>query len=129
MEESRSSGASSLWHRELDVISPRAAAEFLASRIPSCKVTIWPDEGPIGIARIGTTSSTRWPQRLADGLEEGAGAGFVLPVGDGSHRLAAVAAKRAVEGGEPLVAPDEVVVQDVPAEALHVRIAEPEGRV
>jgi len=40
-----------LWHGELDVLTPRAAAEFLASRIPNCKVTIWPEEGHIGIAR------------------------------------------------------------------------------
>jgi pimeloyl-ACP methyl ester carboxylesterase len=40
-----------LWHGQLDVIAPCAAAEFLAARIPNCKVTIWPDEGHIGIAR------------------------------------------------------------------------------
>jgi len=40
-----------LWHGGLDVIVPCAGAEFLASRIPNCKVTIWPDEGHIGIAR------------------------------------------------------------------------------
>jgi pimeloyl-ACP methyl ester carboxylesterase len=42
-----------LWHGELDVMAPCAATEFLASRIPNCKVTIWPDEGHIGIARHG----------------------------------------------------------------------------
>jgi pimeloyl-ACP methyl ester carboxylesterase len=40
-----------LWHGELDLLIPLAAAEFLASRIPNCKVVIWPDEGHIGIAR------------------------------------------------------------------------------
>lgn len=40
-----------LWHGELDVVIPRAAAEFLASRIPNCRVTIWPDEGHLAIAR------------------------------------------------------------------------------
>jgi pimeloyl-ACP methyl ester carboxylesterase len=40
-----------LWHGRLDAIAPCTAAEFLASRIPGCRVTIWPDEGHIGIAR------------------------------------------------------------------------------
>jgi pimeloyl-ACP methyl ester carboxylesterase len=40
-----------LWHGELDVVIPRAAAEFLAARIPNCRVTIWPDEGHLAIAR------------------------------------------------------------------------------
>lgn len=40
-----------LWHGRLDAIAPCAAVEFLAARIPNCKVTIWPDEGHIGIAR------------------------------------------------------------------------------
>jgi pimeloyl-ACP methyl ester carboxylesterase len=40
-----------LWHGELDVMVPCAAAKFLASRIPNCKVTVWPNEGHIGIAR------------------------------------------------------------------------------
>jgi len=40
-----------LWHGELDLVIPRAAAEFLAARIPNCMVTIWPSEGHIAIAR------------------------------------------------------------------------------
>jgi pimeloyl-ACP methyl ester carboxylesterase len=40
-----------LRHEELDAIVPCASAEFLASRIPRCKITIWPDEGHIAIAR------------------------------------------------------------------------------
>ena len=40
-----------IWHGELDVLAPSATAEFLASRIPNCTFTIWPDEGHIGIAR------------------------------------------------------------------------------
>jgi pimeloyl-ACP methyl ester carboxylesterase len=40
-----------LWHGKLDVLAPCAHAEGLASRLPSCQVTIWPDEGHIGIAR------------------------------------------------------------------------------
>jgi pimeloyl-ACP methyl ester carboxylesterase len=40
-----------LWHGRLDVMAPCEAAEFLASRIPNCRVTIWPDEGHIAIAR------------------------------------------------------------------------------
>lgn len=40
-----------LWHGRLDVLAPCAPAEFLASRLPNCKVTIWPDEGHIAIAR------------------------------------------------------------------------------
>jgi pimeloyl-ACP methyl ester carboxylesterase len=41
----------SLWHGELDVITSRAGAKYLASKIPNCKVTIWPEDGHIGIAR------------------------------------------------------------------------------
>jgi pimeloyl-ACP methyl ester carboxylesterase len=40
-----------LWHGELDVVIPLAAAEFLAARIPNCRVTIWPAEGHLAIAR------------------------------------------------------------------------------
>jgi pimeloyl-ACP methyl ester carboxylesterase len=40
-----------LWHGELDVVIPRAAAEFLGAKIPNCKITIWPDDGHLGIAR------------------------------------------------------------------------------
>jgi pimeloyl-ACP methyl ester carboxylesterase len=40
-----------LWHGRLDVIAPLAPAELLASRIPKCRVTLWPDEGHIAIAR------------------------------------------------------------------------------
>ena len=47
-----------VWHGRLDAIAPCAAAAFLASRIPGCKVTIWPDEGHIAIAR-------RWDEILA----------------------------------------------------------------
>jgi hypothetical protein len=35
----------------LDVLAPCAPAELLAFTIPTCKVTIWPDEGHIAIAR------------------------------------------------------------------------------
>jgi pimeloyl-ACP methyl ester carboxylesterase len=45
------SGEVYLWHGELDVVVPRAAAEFLAARIPNCRVTIWPAEGHLAIAR------------------------------------------------------------------------------
>jgi pimeloyl-ACP methyl ester carboxylesterase len=41
----------SLWQGELDVITPRAGAEYLASKIPNCKLTIWQEDGHIGIAR------------------------------------------------------------------------------
>jgi pimeloyl-ACP methyl ester carboxylesterase len=40
-----------LWHGELDVLAPCEPAKFLASRIPTCRATIWPDEGHIGMAR------------------------------------------------------------------------------
>jgi pimeloyl-ACP methyl ester carboxylesterase len=40
-----------LWHGRFDVLAPLAPAELLASRIPNCRVTIWPDEGHIAIAR------------------------------------------------------------------------------
>lgn len=40
-----------LWHRELDMVAPCVPARLLGSRIPNCNVTIWPDEGHIGIAR------------------------------------------------------------------------------
>jgi hypothetical protein len=40
-----------LWHGRLDVLASCAPAEFLASKIPDCMVTIWPDEGHIAIAR------------------------------------------------------------------------------
>lgn len=40
-----------LWHGALDALAPCGAGEFLASRLPNCKATFWPDEGHIGIAR------------------------------------------------------------------------------
>ncbi len=40
-----------LWHGALDLLCPLAGAEFVASRIPNYTLTIWPDEGHIGIAR------------------------------------------------------------------------------
>ena len=41
----------SFWHGELDALAPLDGAEFLASKIPTSKVTIWPGEGHIAIAR------------------------------------------------------------------------------
>ena len=46
-----------LWHGRLDLIAPCAPAEFVASRIPACTFTIWPDEGHLGLAR-------RWDEIL-----------------------------------------------------------------
>jgi pimeloyl-ACP methyl ester carboxylesterase len=46
-----------IWHGKLDVLAPSVTAEFLASRIANSKLTIWPDEGHIGIAR-------RWDEIL-----------------------------------------------------------------
>jgi pimeloyl-ACP methyl ester carboxylesterase len=40
-----------LCHGRLDLIVSCAAAEFLAARIPGSKLTIWEDEGHVGIAR------------------------------------------------------------------------------
>jgi pimeloyl-ACP methyl ester carboxylesterase len=40
-----------LWHGRLDLIVSCAAAEFLVARIPGSKLTIWEDEGHVGIAR------------------------------------------------------------------------------
>jgi pimeloyl-ACP methyl ester carboxylesterase len=40
-----------VWHGELDVITPRANADFLAGAISGCRLTIWSEDGHIGIAR------------------------------------------------------------------------------
>lgn len=40
-----------IWHGRLDVVTSYTAAELLAARIPNRKLTIWPDEGHLGIAR------------------------------------------------------------------------------
>jgi len=41
--------AISMWHGGLDTMSPIAAARAVASRIPHCKATYYPDEGHISV--------------------------------------------------------------------------------
>jgi pimeloyl-ACP methyl ester carboxylesterase len=54
-----------LWHGEQDPRVPRRHADFTASRIPDCVLTVWPDVGHFGIAKY-------WGQVL-DALTTGRG--------------------------------------------------------